>query len=103
MPKSSGSGSGAGGAGIDLTKEIMDATAEYEKVWQEAFDKMQNKAMEWADKIEVILREVNNLFETGELCSSKISELTSNIYAEMIERNKNITADYLRTAVQKID
>lgn len=62
-PKSSGSGSGAGGAGIDLTKEIMDATAEYEKVWQEAFDKMQNTAMEWADKIEKLLEPVKKLFK----------------------------------------
>ena len=63
IPKSSGSGSGAGGAGIDLTKEIMDATAEYEKVWQEAFDKMQNAAMEWADKIEKLLEPVKKLFK----------------------------------------
>lgn len=63
IPKSSGSGSGAGGAGIDLTKEIMDATAEYEKVWQEAFDKMQNTAMEWADKIEKLLEPVKKLFK----------------------------------------
>lgn len=62
-PKSSGTGSGAGGAGIDLTKEIMDATAEYEKVWQEAFDKMQNTAMEWADKIEKLLEPVKKLFK----------------------------------------
>ena len=63
MPKSSGSGSSAGGAGIDLTKEIMDATSEYEKVWQEAFDKMQNTAMEWADKIEKLLEPVKKLFK----------------------------------------
>lgn len=62
-PKSSGSGSGAGGAGIDLTKEIMDATAEYEKVWQEAFDKMQNTALGWADKIEKLLDPVKKLFK----------------------------------------
>ena len=63
MPKSSGSGSGVGGAEIDLTKEIMDATAEYEKVWQEAFDKMQNTAMGWADKIEKLLEPVKKLFK----------------------------------------
>lgn len=62
-PKSSGVGSGAGGAGIDLTKEIMDATAEYEKVWQEAFDKMQNTALGWADKIEKLLEPVKKLFK----------------------------------------
>lgn len=62
-PKSSGSGSGAGGAGIDLTKEIMDATAEYEKVWQEAFDKMQNTAQAWADKVEKLFEPVKKLFK----------------------------------------
>lgn len=63
-PNSGSSGSSsAGGAGIDLTKEIMDATAEYEKVWQEAFDKMQNTAMGWADKIEKLLEPVKKLFK----------------------------------------
>lgn len=59
---SSGSSSG-GGAGIDLTKEIMDATAEYEKVWQEAFDKMQNTAMEWADKVSKVFKPVKDIIE----------------------------------------
>lgn len=63
MPKSSGSGSGSGGAGIDLTKEIMDATAEYEKVWQEAFDKMQNTAMGWADKVSKVFKPVKDIIE----------------------------------------
>lgn len=62
-PKSGGSGSGAGGAGIDLTKEIMDATAEYEKVWQEAFDKMQNTAMGWADKVSKLFKPVKDIIE----------------------------------------
>ena len=59
---SSGSSSG-GGAGIDLTKEIMDATAEYEKVWQEAFDKMQNTAMGWADKVSKVFKPVKDIIE----------------------------------------
>lgn len=59
---SSGSSS-AGGAGIDLTKEIMDATAEYEKVWQEAFDKMQNTAMGWADKVSKVFKPVKDIIE----------------------------------------
>lgn len=59
---SSGSSS-AGGAGIDLTKEIMDATAEYEKVWQEAFDKMQNTAMSWADKVSKVFKPVKDIIE----------------------------------------
>lgn len=59
---SSGSSSG-GGAGIDLTKEIMDATAEYEKVWQEAFDRMQNTAMGWADKVSKVFKPVKDIIE----------------------------------------
>lgn len=62
-PKSSGSGSGAGGTEIDLTKEIMDATAKYEKVWQEAFDKMQNTAMGWADKVSKVFKPVKDIIE----------------------------------------
>lgn len=89
--------------GVIYIKENDDWKAQ--KLWQIPQIKTRTDVStykkEWADKIEVILREVNNLFETGELCSSKISELTSNIYAEMIERNKNITADYLRTASAK--
>lgn len=59
----SGKTSGAGGSGIDLTKEIMDATAEYEKVWQEAFDKMQNTAMGWADKVSKVFKPVKDIIE----------------------------------------
>ena len=63
-PNSGSSGSSpAGGAGIDLTKEIMDATAEYEKVWQEAFDKMQNTAMGWADKVSKVFKPVKDIIE----------------------------------------
>lgn len=63
-PNSGSSGSSsAGGAEIDLTKEIMDATAEYEKVWQEAFDKMQNTAMGWADKVSKVFKPVKDIIE----------------------------------------
>ena len=64
MPDTSGSGaSGVGGGGIDLTDEILKATEEYEKAWQEAFDKMENKAQEWADKITKILEPVKKIFK----------------------------------------
>lgn len=63
-PNSGSSGSSSvGGAGIDLTKEIMDATAEYEKVWQEAFYKMQNTAMGWADKVSKVFKPVKDIIE----------------------------------------
>lgn len=47
----SGASTGAGDT-IDLTDEIVKATEEYEKVWNDAFDKMENKAEAWADKVQ---------------------------------------------------
>lgn len=43
---------GVSGGTIDLTDEIVKATEEYEKVWNDAFDKMENKAEAWADKVQ---------------------------------------------------
>lgn len=60
--QNSGSGSGAGG-GIDLTKEIMDAAAEYEKVWDEAFAKMESKAQAFADAFEKFLQPISDMFK----------------------------------------
>ena len=37
--------------GIDLTDEILKATDEYQKIWQEAFDKMEANSNKWADSI----------------------------------------------------
>lgn len=56
--ESGGSGAGGVGGGIDLTDEILEATSEYEKVWQKAFDEMQNRAQEFADKIEKIFEPI---------------------------------------------
>lgn len=56
---------------------------------------------EWSAIIEKILREINNLFETGKLLPSEIGELTSNIYSEIIERNKSLIAENLRTSGAK--
>lgn len=61
---SSGNGGGGGvGEQIDLTDEILQATEEYEKVWQEAFDKMENTAQQWADKIEEFFKPISEPFE----------------------------------------
>lgn len=58
----SGKTSGAG-AGIDLTSEILDATGEYEKAWQEAYDNMQTKAEQFADGISKALKPISTIFE----------------------------------------
>lgn len=43
---------GVSGDTIDLTDEIVKATEEYKKVWNDVFDKMENKAEAWADKVQ---------------------------------------------------
>lgn len=64
IPDTSSSNSGIpGGSGIDLTDEILNATSEYEKVWQEAYDRMEDVAGQWADKFEKILAPVKKLFK----------------------------------------
>ena len=63
-PQDEASGSGGyGGGGIDLTDEILKATDEYNKVWQEAFDQMENRAQAFADKVEKFLEPIRNMFE----------------------------------------
>lgn len=49
---------------IDLTKEILAATSEYEKVWDEAFAQMENRAEQFADKFELFLEPFAKLFES---------------------------------------
>lgn len=43
---------------IDLTEEILKATKAYEKAYNEAFARMENKAQEWADKLAPIFDKV---------------------------------------------
>lgn len=48
---SSGSGSGSGGS-FDLSDDIASALADYDRVWNEAFNNAEDKATELADRIE---------------------------------------------------
>jgi hypothetical protein len=77
--------SAIGGDTIDLTQQIIDATTEYEKVWNEAYTKMENRAEEWAEKIKKPFEIVKNLVENmaigdwisvGEDVSKLAQELT---------------------------
>lgn len=47
----SGSGGGIGGGSALLDEEIANALAEYQKAWDEAFDRMENKAQDISDRI----------------------------------------------------
>lgn len=55
---------GVSGDTIDLTDEIVKATEEYEKVWNDAFDKMENKAEAWADKVQGFFERMFKPFKT---------------------------------------
>ena len=48
---------------IDLTDEILDATSEYEKAWQQAYDKMQNKAQQIANTFSLAFEPILKLFK----------------------------------------
>lgn len=60
---SSGSDSSSISNTIDLTNEIIKATSEYEKVWQEAYDKMEQRAQNFADSISKYFKPVEKLFK----------------------------------------
>lgn len=51
-----GSSSAVGGdaaqSTLDLTKQILDASAEYNRVWNKAFEEMENKAQSFAKNVE---------------------------------------------------
>ena len=73
------------GEQIDLTQQILDATAEYEKVWNEAYEKMRSKASEIAGKISKALEPIKKIiqdFAIGDFfqAGSDISELVKSIF-----------------------
>lgn len=48
---------------IDLTDEIVSATKEYQKVWDEAFANMENTSQKWAGRIQTALDGIGDVFE----------------------------------------
>lgn len=60
----SGAGSSGGlGSSIDLTNEIIKASEEYEKAWNEAFKKMEARSAKFARKFEKYLKPITTIFE----------------------------------------
>lgn len=96
MPDTSGVAAGGAGAGIDLTDEILKATEEYEKVWSEAFKNMENKAQEWADKIEKALEPIKKIFQDFAI-------------GDFFQAGKDVSAlvvsitDFFADAIDKVD
>lgn len=96
MPETSGGAGGVGGGAIDLTDEILKATSEYEKVWQEAYDRMANKAQEIADRISKTLEPVRKIFEdfaVGDFFQA--GEDTSHLVASIF--------DFFSDAIDRVD
>ena len=60
---SSGGGFSGGGGGFDLTGDILDATDEYMKAWNEAYANMEDQVQKIAGKIEKALEPVKKLFQ----------------------------------------
>ena len=70
---------------IDLTQQILAATAEYEKVWDEAYERMRSKAEEIANLITPALEPIKKIvedFAIGDFFTAgqDISELVAGIF-----------------------
>lgn len=81
---------------IDLTEEIIKATEEYERVWQEAYDKMEQRAEAFANKIEIALRPLKKVFEDISIGDwFAVGQDVSNIVTGIF--------DYFSNAIEKVD
>lgn len=92
-PKSSSDGLGNT---IDLTNDIIKATEEYEKVWQEAYDKMEQRAQKFADAIEKAFAPVEKLFKDIKVgdwfaVGQDVSDIVSGIF------------DFFSRAIESVD
>lgn len=59
-------GTASGSGGIDLSNEIASAVADYEAVWNEAFENSANKAQEYADKITKVFSNMWGMIKSGD-------------------------------------
>lgn len=89
-------GTSSSGDSIDLTDEILDATEEYDKIWDSAYDKMESRAQKFAKKIGKYFKPIEKLFSDisiGDWFS--VGQDTSNI---VIGIN-----DFLARAIENVD
>ena len=89
----SGARGGVGGGSDLLDSAIADALDDYEKVWNEAFENMENKAQEYAEKIGTYLQPLKDIiedftigdyFQAGQDTSTLVSGIF-NFFADAID------------------
>jgi len=78
----SGSGSG-GGAPIDLSGAIEDALGDYEKAWNDAFARAQNKAQQLANRLMAVFK-AGGFEGLGKYLSTKLADALNSIDWEKI-------------------
>ena len=81
---------------IDLTKQIVAATSEYERVWDEAYRQMENKAQAIAEALKSVLdpiRQIVEDFHIGDFfkAGEDVSDLVISIF------------DFISNAISKVD
>lgn len=81
-----------GSNGIDLSKQIADALADYEDAWNKAMERMENKAQEIADKISAYFKKIHDAWKkdadmsfVGEDLGNAINNLLSSIDWESVK------------------
>ena len=91
---------------IDLTNEILKATEEYERVWDEAYDKMKSKAQEIAENIGKALEPIKKIvedFHIGDFfqAGSDISDLVISIFDFVSDAIEDVDWDALGKKIGK--
>ena len=85
---------------IDLTDEIVSATEEYQKVWQEAYDNMEATTNKWADKIAKALKGGGDVFKDFAIgdffqAGQDVSELAIGFQNFIVKAIKNIDGNLI--------
>ena len=94
-PETSSSGSGSGiGGGFDLSDDIEDALSDYEKVWDEAFKNMNNKAEALANKF-VSFVKAHDYFGLGRWISDAFAEGLESIPWSKLQKEADKTGKSL--------
>ena len=90
------------GGNIDLTDDILKAADEYQKAWQAAYDRMENKANQFADTIQNVFKRISdeivrdfNIFSSGFSFAFDFSQLdrAKNYIKDIYDSLKSIFTD----------